>query len=136
MSLSFKTQLFWRYKDASFTEEQSVQRNWTVGPNGGPYCLRLPQFEAAPSQLRLDLTDRPAILTLSSVTLLNDRAERIWSLDLQETHDFAIVGCQSRHCHPVRALWSLCGKLIRQSCFRSTAAFWLKSPPAQHSRFK
>jgi hypothetical protein len=92
MNLSFTTQLFWRFKDDSFTEEQSVHRNWTVGPNGGPYRMRLPQFEAAPAQLRLDLTDRPAVLTLSSITLLNNRAERIWALDLRESRDLAVVG--------------------------------------------
>jgi hypothetical protein len=100
----FTTQLYWRFDGGSFSEEQSVQRIWPVGPECKRYRMRLPQLKAAPAQLRLDLTDRPAVLVLNSITLLNDRAEPIWSLDLQNTRDLTMAGMSISSVSPNRAV--------------------------------
>jgi hypothetical protein len=101
---SFNTQLFWRFDGGSFSEEQSVRRNWSVSPECKRYRMRLPQFQAAPAQLRLDLTDRPAVLVLNSIALLNERAEPVWSLDLQNTRDLTMVGMSIASVSPGKAV--------------------------------
>jgi hypothetical protein len=100
----FTTQLYWRFDGASFSEEQSVHRIWPVGPECRRYRMRLPQFKAAPAQLRLDLTDRPAVLVLNSITLLNERAEPIWSLDLEDTRGLTMSGMSITSVSPNKAL--------------------------------
>jgi hypothetical protein len=100
----FTTQLFWRFDGGSFSEEQSVHRIWPVGPECRQYRIRLPRFKAAPAQLRLDLTDRPAILVLNSIRLLNEGAEPIWSLDLQNTRDLTMTGMSITSKSPNKAL--------------------------------
>jgi hypothetical protein len=101
---SFSTQLYWRFDGGSFSEEQSVHRIWPVGPECRRYRMRLPQFKAAPAQLRLDLTDRPAVLVLNSITLLNERAEPVWSLDLQNTSGLTMAGMSITSVSPDKAL--------------------------------
>jgi hypothetical protein len=108
-SESFITQLYWRFDGGSFSEEQSVHRNWSVGPESRRYRMRLPQFKAAPAQLRLDLTDRPAVLVLNSIRLLNERAEPIWSLDLQNTRDLKMAGMSITSPSPHRSLVTVRG---------------------------
>jgi hypothetical protein len=78
---SFTTQVFWRFDGGSFSEAQSVMRNWAVGPEADRYLIRLPRFETAPAQIRLDLTDGPALLRLSSLALLSDSGAPLWNLD-------------------------------------------------------
>ncbi len=90
--ISFMTQLFWRFGQSTFSEEQSVKRNWAVSSKGARYRMRLPRFDSAPAELRLDLTDRPAELLLNSVSLVNDRAEPLWSFDLLNTRGIAMAG--------------------------------------------
>jgi hypothetical protein len=91
-TLPLVTQVFWRFDGAPFSEEHSVQRKWAIGPTTGRYSMRLPQFEAAPAELRLDITDQPALLRLNSVSLLNNRAEQLWSLDLENVHGLTMAG--------------------------------------------
>lgn len=106
---TFTTQLFWRFENAPFSEEQSVYRTWAMGPECKRYRIELPLLKAAPAQLRLDLTDRPAVLMLNSITVLDDRAEPIWSLDLDKTRDLTMSGMSMTPVPPNRALVTIRG---------------------------
>jgi len=77
------TQLFWRSANQDFSESQSVQQHWVVGSDDAPYRLKLPRFDRVPVQFRLDLTDRPIILRVSRISLLNESGVEVWRMRLQ-----------------------------------------------------
>jgi cephalosporin hydroxylase len=71
--------------------------------------MRLPQFKATPAQLRLDLTDRPAVIILNSIKLLGDRTEPIWSLNLQDIRGLEMAQMSITSISPGQALVTVQG---------------------------
>jgi hypothetical protein len=88
----FVTQLFWRFEDGGFSEEQSVQRHWTAGPGGSRLRIRLPRLDRTPAQMRLDLTDSPMLLRVSGISFVNSAGERIWRMDLDMPEQVQMAG--------------------------------------------
>jgi hypothetical protein len=91
-AVTVATQVFWRFDGGAFSEENSAHRRWAVGPKERRYRLELPRLDAAPAELRLDLTDRPAVLRVHSVTLVNELAQPLWSLDLRNAGGLRMMG--------------------------------------------
>lgn len=88
----FVTQLFWRFEDGGFSEEQSIQRYWAAGTSGSQLRMRLPRFDRTPAQMRLDLTDRPMLLRVSGISFVNSAGELIWGLDLDKPERLEMAG--------------------------------------------
>ena len=78
-------QLFWRGEGESFTENASLRVAQTVSAEPSRISFTVPALPV--TELRLDLTDRPAFLTLQSISAVRNDGEPLWSIVPREQID-------------------------------------------------
>ncbi|MBV9404769.1 MAG: class I SAM-dependent methyltransferase, partial [Acidobacteriaceae bacterium] len=81
------TQLFWRAEGESFTESASLRVAHTVTAECSRIAFEVPALPVPVAELRLDLTDQPAFLTVHSIAARQSNGELLWSIVPEEKID-------------------------------------------------
>ncbi len=72
------TQLFWRGANESFSEVRSTRAVHSVGPENSSIRLQFPPVPGGLAELRLDLSEKPALLLLSRISVSDNSGRQVW----------------------------------------------------------
>jgi len=86
----FESQVFWRRAGEPFTEICSRRLQSEIALGTTRLRIEIPLCDPPPVELRLDLSDRPAVLTLLDLRLLSSEGNPLWVWDHAAT---AFSGC-------------------------------------------
>ncbi len=87
---SFNLQLFWRSAEEPFAEERSRRTHVVALPEETEIQLPAPPKEASVAQIRLDISDRPALLLLRRLALVNRQGEPVWEMPVDRLPEDAV----------------------------------------------
>ncbi|MGB7763152.1 MAG: TylF/MycF/NovP-related O-methyltransferase [Bryobacteraceae bacterium] len=112
-------QLFWRCAGEEFSEDRSVRRYVSIGPDMSSVRVTAPPPAAVPVQLRIDIADRPIILEVTQATIEDSAGEAIW--DLVSSRPLPELGAAGLRITPLRS-----GRSVLLNVFE--ADNWLLPP--------
>lgn len=77
----FESQVFWRREGEPFTESRSRRLPSETAPGAMRLRLEIPPCDPPPIELRLDLSDRPGVLSLLDIRVLSSGGGPLWVWD-------------------------------------------------------
>lgn len=81
-SWELDTQVFWRAPDEDFVESRSARIYHTIGTTDSEIRIPIPPLTCRPRDVRLDFSDRPLVLSIKRISILNRQGQETCRVDL------------------------------------------------------
>jgi hypothetical protein len=76
-----RAQLYWRAVNETYTEERSTSASFELKTQKQVLGLHIPERETEIVELRIDFAERPGLLLLHSINLLDPNGKSVWRCD-------------------------------------------------------